>query len=114
MKKTSAVMEMTTNADVTLHVQMIIFLTTKQGQTESDDEYLSSFNSRAENMNLDGGAHILYSPQIIGKYMSKYTTTEINAEKDILKATCFILRSDKIRNRDMLDKLRRGVYKGRD
>ena len=29
---------------------------------ESDDDFLSKFNSRLENMNMDGGAHVLCSP----------------------------------------------------
>ena len=61
-------------------------------------------------MNLAGDAHVLCSPQIIGKYLSQCTTTEINAEKYIFKAMCFILRADKSRHRDMLEELRKGVY----
>ena len=52
---------MEANPDLSFHEQMIIFLTTKQGNTESDDDYLSRFNSRLENMNMDGGAHVLCS-----------------------------------------------------
>ena len=62
---------------------------------ESDDDFLSKFNSRLENMNLDGGAHVLCSPQIIGKDQSQWTTAEINSEKDRFKAKFFILRADK-------------------
>ena len=61
-KRTTAGAYMKANTDLTLHEQMIIFLTTNQGQTESNDEYFSRFNSRLENMNLDGGAHVLCSP----------------------------------------------------
>ena len=64
---------MKANPDFTLHEKMMIFLTTNQGQTESDDDYLSNFNSRLENMNLAGGAHFLCIPQIIGKYLSQFT-----------------------------------------
>ena len=64
-------------------------------------------------MKMAGGAHVLCSPQIIGKELSQCTTTEINAEKTIFKAMCFILRADKILYRDVLEELRKGVYKGR-
>ena len=46
-------------------------------------------------MNLDVGADVFCSPQIIGKDLSQCTTVEINAEKEIFKAVCFILRADK-------------------
>ena len=58
VNKTTAGVDMKANTDLRLHEIMIIFLNTKQGQTESNDDYLSRFNSRLENMNPDGGAHV--------------------------------------------------------
>ena len=46
---------------------------------ESDDEYLSRFNSRLENMNLDGAAHVLCSSKIIDRDLSQCTTADINS-----------------------------------
>ena len=89
-------------------------MTTRQGQSESDDDYLNKFNSILENMILAGGGHILCSPQIIGKDMVSCTPIEINTEKERFKAMCFILRADKIRYGDLLEELRKGVYIGRD
>ena len=93
---------MKANPNLNLHEKMIIFLTKKQGQTESDDNYLSRFNSRLENMNVSGGSHVLCSPKIIGKELSQCTTAEINGDKDRFKAIFFILRADKSRYRDLL------------
>ena len=62
-------------------------------------------------MNLDGGEHVLCSPQIIGKGLSQCTTEEINDEKKRFKAMCFILRAEKTRYKDLLEELRKGVYK---
>ena len=76
-------MDIKTNIDLTLHEQIIIFLTTKQGQMESDDDYFSRFNSRLENMNLAGGAHVLCIPQIIGKDLSQCTTVETRRSIDL-------------------------------
>ena len=45
--KTTAGVDMKGNTAFNLHAKMIILLTTKQGQIESDDEYLSRFNSRS-------------------------------------------------------------------
>ena len=105
---------MKANPALTIHEQMLIFTTTRQGQLESDDDYLNKFNSRLENMILAGGGHIMCSPQILGKDMASCTTVEIDAEKEIFKAVCFILRADENRYGDLLEELRKGVYRGRD
>ena len=70
IKKTTEGVDMKTNPAFNFHEKMIIFLTTKQVQTESDDDYLSRFNSCLEKMNMDGGANLLCIPQIIGKKLS--------------------------------------------
>ena len=93
---------------------MLIFMTTRQVQLESDDDHLKKFNSRLENMILAGGRHILCSPHIFGKYMVSCTPMEINTEKERFKAMCFILRADKIRYGDLLEELRKVLYRGRD
>ena len=98
IKETTAGVDMKENIYLTLHEQMIISLNTKHSKTESDDNYLKKFNSRLENMNLDGGAHVLCIPQIIGKYLSQCNTAEINTEKEIIKAMCFILGEIKVSN----------------
>ena len=69
---------MKSNPDLTLREKMIIFLNKNQGQIEPDDDYLSEFNPLLENTNLDGGAYVLCSPQIIGKELSQCITSEIN------------------------------------
>ena len=92
-KKTAAGVDMKANKALTLHGQIIIFLNTNQGQTESDDDYLSRFDSRIENMNLAGGTHVLCTPQIIGKYLSQCNTAEINANKERFKEMSFVLRA---------------------
>ena len=59
IKKTTAGVDMKANPALTLHEQMLIFMTTRKGQSESDDNYLNKFNSRLENMILARGRHIL-------------------------------------------------------
>ena len=93
-KKITAGVDTKENPMLTLHEQMLMFVTTRQGQSESDDDYLRKFNSRLENMILAGGGHILCSPQILGKDMISCTPMEINTEKEIFKVVCFILRAD--------------------
>ena len=92
---------------------MLIFMTTRQGKLDSDDDYLNKFNSRLENMILAGGGHILCIPQILGKYMASCTTVEIYSKKEIFKAMYFILRADENRYGNLLEELRKGVYRGR-
>ena len=65
IKKTTAGVDMKANPAITLHEQMLIFMTTRQIQSDSDDDYLNKFNPRLENMILAGGGHILCSPQIL-------------------------------------------------
>ena len=45
IKKMTAGVDINTNPALTLHEQMLIFITTRQGHSESDDEYLNKFNS---------------------------------------------------------------------
>ena len=85
---------MKANTALTLHEQVLIFMTTRQGQSDSHNNYLNKFNSRLENMILAGGGHILCSPQILGKDMASCTTEEIDTEKEIFEAMRFILRAD--------------------
>ena len=107
-------MDTKTNPALTLHEKMLIYMTTRQGQLDLDDDYLRKFNSRLENMILAGGVHILCSPQILGKDMISCTPMEINTEKDRFKAMCFILRVEKICYSDILEELWKGVYRGTD
>ena len=72
--KATAGVGMKKNPDLTLYEEMIILLTKNQGHMESDDEYLSRFNSCLENMNLAVGAHVFCSPKIIGKELSQCIT----------------------------------------
>ena len=65
-------------------------------------------------MILAGGGHILCSPQILGKEMVSCTPMEINTEKERLKAMYFILRAYEIRYGDLLEELRKGLYRDWD
>ena len=96
IKNSIAGVDTKANPVLTLHEQMLIFITTRQGQSESDNDYLKNFNSRLENIILAGGGHILCSPQILRKDVVSCTPMEINMEMDRFKAMCFILRADEL------------------
>ena len=53
IKKTTAGVDMKTNPALMLNEQMLIFMTTRQGQSESDNEFLNKFNSRLELFDSD-------------------------------------------------------------
>jgi len=91
IKKITAGIDTKTNPALTLHEQLLVFFTTKQGQNESDDNYLNHFNSCLKNLELAGGEHLFCSPQILGKDLFKASNDEINAKKEHFKAMCFIL-----------------------
>ena len=44
IKKTTAGVDTKANPTLTLHEKMLIFMTTREGQSESDDNYLKFFN----------------------------------------------------------------------
>jgi len=49
------------NVTLTLHEQLLVFFTTKQGQNESDDNYFNHFDSHLNNLELAGGEHLFCS-----------------------------------------------------
>ena len=65
---------------------MFSFITMKQGITESDDDYLTRFNSRCKNLELAGGQHIFCSPAILKKKIQDATEEEIRDETERFKA----------------------------
>ena len=59
IKKTTAGVDTKANPALTLHEQILIFMTMIQGQSDTDNNYLNKFSSRLENMILAGGRQIL-------------------------------------------------------
>ena len=114
VKLFSAGVDTKANPVLTLHEQLFSFLTMKQGQSESDDDYLKRFNSRVKNLELAGGAHIFCSPKTLGKDISLASPEEIEAESKRFRAICFLLRSDEYRYKELLVDLKKGAYRGRD
>ena len=73
---------MKANPVLSLHEKILSFLTMRQGIKESDDEYLTRFNSRYKVLELAGGGHIFCSPKILGKTIHDATDSEIKTEND--------------------------------
>jgi len=91
IKKIMAGIDTKANLVLTLHEQLLVFFTTKQGQNELDDNYLNHFDSHLKNLELAGREHLFCSSQILRKDLSTASDDEINAKKECFKAMCFIL-----------------------
>ena len=47
------------NPMLSLHEQIVVFFTIRQGVLETDEEYLNKFTSRLKNLELAGGGFVL-------------------------------------------------------
>jgi len=65
---------------------MIEFFTMKQYQTKSNDEYLTRFNAKANNLELVGGAHFFCSPKFLKKKAGEITPDEFCEQSERTKA----------------------------
>jgi len=91
LKSASSGMDFKANKALTLHEQLLTFLTTRQGQNKSDDDYLMHFNSRYRNLEMAGGAHVMCSPTLLGKEVHTADPDELSKEVERFKAMCFLL-----------------------
>ena len=65
-------------------------------------------------MEMSGGKQIMYSPQLIGKYITSNTLVEINIEAERFKSICFIQWAYENWYVELLEDLKKGKYKGRE
>lgn len=91
IKTVTAGVDLKANPALTLHEQMLLFSTTHQGQSESDDDYLVRFDARFQNMEMAGGEHLMISPQLLNKKLEDGSPDKIEKERERFKAMCFIL-----------------------
>ena len=86
----------------------------KQYDHESNATYLTRFKSMVQTLKIAGGEHVLVSKVMLGKELSSATDDEINAEREKFLAMCFILRSNEVTYKKLLDDLKRSTNLGRD
>jgi len=84
---------------------MLAFFNMRQGVMESDDEYLTHFNSKVKNLELAGRSHLFCSSQILDKELSTVTEEEIEESSKRFLAICFLQRADEARYADLLNDL---------
>ena len=86
-----------------VYTALMIVVTMRQGETESNDDYLTRFKSNWETMMLIGGSHFFVSKEIIGHQF--YTNEEANKSNEALRSMIFIKRSDSKRYGDLKKRL---------
>jgi len=67
MKVITTRVDLKANPVLSFHEQILMFFTTRQGDTESNDDYLSHFNSRCQSMEMSRRSHFLCSLKLLGK-----------------------------------------------
>ena len=82
----------------------------RQGNTESNDDFLRRFNSNLQTLQLTGGSHILCSPDTIDKVGTVATPAEISKEEEKFKAMVLLKRSDLDRYEELVMDLKRGSH----
>jgi len=111
-KKITAGVDTKAKLALTLHEQLISFFTMRQGNTDKD--FLSRFDSRSKKLEMVGGEHLFCSPKLLDKKISEATDNEVEKENERFKSTCFLLRADESRYSELLDDLKKGVYRSWD
>lgn len=91
---------------------LLTFLTMRQGETESNDDYLERFKSNAETVKLTGGKSYFGSGTLM---KSTSPSAEELAECDEkFRAMCLIQRADTNRFGGLIDRLKNSMDVGRD
>ena len=98
---------------VSCHTALIDYMLLKQYINETNDSYLSRFKSMVQVLKIAGGAHILVSLTLMGMEIEDATYAEIDEEKEKSMAVSYILRSNEVRYKKLLDGLRTSANLGR-
>jgi len=102
------------NPSFSLNEQILFFFNTRQGQNESDDDYLMRFNSRTHVLEMSGRDHMFLSEKVLGKAINTASDIEIAESREKFRVMCFLQRADKGRYGELLDDLKKGMFVGRD
>jgi len=94
------------------------YLNMRQGENETNDDYLTRFKSVAEMLKLAGGDHIFVSKDMMGVDDLSSATKRKDAKRERFMAECFILRCDGLsehsRYKKLLKDLKSSANRGRD
>ena len=102
------------NKRVTMHSSIMSFMLMKQYDNETNAAYLTRFKSMTQTLSISGGGHILTSKAMLGKELKDASDDEIRSEREKLLAIYFVLRSNEVTYKKLLDDLKRSANLGRD
>ena len=112
IKLITAGLDSKTNKYDNIYEVMMTFLTMRQGETESNSDYLKRFKSNAETVKLMCGLDFFVSREVIGKAFFSDDDKKESTEK--LKAMIMLKRADNKRFGDLKKRLREASDVGRD
>ena len=114
VKKACSGIDSKANAYVTLHDAISLLYRTRQGATETDDNYVERFKNNAATVEMVQGSNLFYSPGIVGKPINEATNQEIHNAKEANLAVLMLANADPARYGDLVSSLKRGANLGRD
>ncbi len=113
LKKATSGIDDRSNTYVSMHDAISTLYRMKQGAQETNDHYLARFKTNVNAVELAGGAHLFFSPELAGAD-DTITDEEKDSEIDQSKAILLLKCADDVRYGDLSDKLREGTYLDRD
>ena len=106
LKKLASGLDNKSNKRCNLFNALCAFITMRQGETESDANYMKRLRINLDTLIAAGGKHILYSPELVeANDKISITEDEKKLEKSRFKAIAFLKRSDLVRCRAFMAEL---------
>ena len=115
LKKVISGIDKKDNARVTYHDALAALYKMKQGQDESNSEYLERFRSNVNTAELAQASNVFCSPALMKVAQDgKPTDQEINDEEEASMAILLLKNSDPKRYSSLSKKIRKGTFLSRD
>jgi hypothetical protein len=114
IKQVSSGLDMKCNRRYMYHEALLMFITMKQGDTESLDAWMNRIESNCQNLIMAGGEHVLSSPQLMPNGGLHATDEEIKEEAQKFKAMVAIKRSNYQKFGTLQQELVEATHVGRD
>ena len=115
LKQITSGLDSKSNKRCNLFDALLVFITMKQGNEESDSAYMKRFRVNLDTLCSAGGRHILCSPELIeAADKDNITDAERESEESKFKAIVFLKRSDPTRYGGFLTELQNSAHLGRE
>jgi len=113
LKKATSGIDDRSNTYVSMHEAIANLYRMKQAAQETNDHYLARFRTNINAVELAGGAHLFFSPELAG-YDETMTEEDKEVEVERSKAIILLKCSDDLRYGPLSEKLQEGTYLDRD